>query len=204
MTRIKICGLFRDCDIDYVNEAAPDYIGFVFAESRRRISAEKAAEMRKRLAPSIIPVGVFADAPQDEVIRLFREGVIEIAQLHGNEDEDYIRKLKQGCGVPVIKAMQVKKSGDIESFKNASADYLLLDSGAGGTGKTFDWTLIAGMEKPFFLAGGVNLENLDAALKLSPCAVDISSGAETDGVKDREKILRLVHRVRGIKNGIYT
>ncbi len=196
MTRIKICGLFRECDIDYVNEAGPDFIGFVFAESRRRVSAEKAAELRRRLEPSIIPVGVFVNAPQEEITRLYSEGVIEIAQLHGSEDEDYIRKLKQSCSIPIIKAVRVEKSGDIEALRNSSAEYLLLDNGAGGTGKAFDWSLVANIEKPFFLAGGVNEENIDAALKLNPFAVDISSGAETDGVKDREKILRLVYRIK--------
>ena len=198
MTRIKICGLFRDCDIDYVNEALPDYIGFVFAESRRQVSAEKAAEMRKRLEPSIVPVGVFVNAPLENIVRLYREGVIEIAQLHGSEDEDYIKSLKQSCGAPVIKAVRVEKSDDIERLKNTSAEYLLLDNGAGGTGKAFDWSLIADIDKPFFLAGGVKAENIDAALKLKPFAVDISSGAETDGFKDREKILRLVRRIREV------
>lgn len=219
--KIKICGLFREEDIEYVNEAKPDYIGFVFAESRRQIAPALAERLRRRLGEGIIPAGVFADAPFGEIIALYRDGVIDLAQLHGREDEAYIAGLKDlsaGCGrgaIPVIKAIagdgaarifpagrvspaaQVPGSGQIPG----SADFLLLDSGA-GSGKTFDWTALgsprsgaAPGRKPWFLAGGIGLGNLAEALRLEPFGVDISSGAERDGVKDREKILRLVAQV---------
>lgn len=196
MTKIKICGLFRDIDIDAVNEAEPDYIGFVFAHSRRQVTVAQAREMRSRLHPSIIPVGVFANAPAEQIVQLYQAQVIGMAQLHGQEDEAYIQYLKYLCDVPVIKAIRVNVAADILKQQLSAADYLLLDNGTGGTGKAFDWKLIPEMVKPYFVAGGIVENNMNAALALLPFCIDVSSGAETDGFKDREKILRLVSRVR--------
>lgn len=218
MTKIKICGLFRPEDIEAVNEARPDYIGFVFANSKRRVSPETAAVLRKMLAPGIKAVGVFVDAPIEIPVSLVRSGILDLVQLHGNEDEEYIRKLKEKLaeisvppdqpeGVksfPVIKAIRVERSEDIRSMQGSEADYLLLDNGLGGTGKTFDWRLAMQADtteneykKPFFLAGGLQLSNVEDAIKaLSPYAVDVSSGVETDGLKDRSKIMDIVRRVR--------
>lgn len=196
MTKIKICGLFRDCDIDYMNEAKPDYGGFVFARSHRQVTFDQARAMRGRLHPSIIPVGVFVNESDEQIKKLYQEGVISMAQLHGQEDEAYIRLLKQICTVPVIKAIRVNTREDILGQQDSAADYLLLDNGTGGTGLTFDWGLIPQMGKPYFLAGGIGEGNLDAALSLKPFCIDVSSGAETDGFKDRDKIMRLVCRVR--------
>jgi phosphoribosylanthranilate isomerase len=208
--KIKICGLFREADIDYVNEAKPDYIGFVFAESRRQLTPALAERLRQRLEEGIVPAGVFADAPSGEIIALYRDGVIDIAQLHGREDEAYIAGLKDlsaGCGrgvIPVIKAIAGDRAARISAAAQVpeSADFLLLDSGA-GSGRTFDWAALGPLrsgavpaQKPWFLAGGIGLHNLAEALRLEPFGVDISSGAERDGVKDREKILRLVAQVR--------
>lgn len=196
MTKIKICGLFRDVDIDSVNEAKPDYIGFVFAKSRRQVTEDQSRAMRRRLDPAITPAGVFVNAPIDQITGLFAEGIISLAQLHGQEDEAYIRRLKQRCPILIIKAIRVDSAADILEQQYSAADFLLLDSGAGGTGQAFDWQLIPRIEKPFFLAGGINEHNLATALAQAPFGIDISSGAETDGVKDREKIRMLVQRVR--------
>jgi phosphoribosylanthranilate isomerase len=196
--KIKICGLTREADIAQANRAAPDYIGFVFAKSRRRVSYETAARLRAGLARGIAPVGVFRNAPAREIADLYLGGVIALAQLHGDEDAAYIAALKELCGVPVIKAVVVRSPADAARFEDSEADFLLLDSG-GGTGRPFDWDLIGARgerRKPFFLAGGVGLHNIDAALDLLPYAVDVSSGAETEGVKDGEKMLALVRRVR--------
>jgi phosphoribosylanthranilate isomerase len=202
---IKICGLFRDEDICYVNEAQPDFIGFVFATSRRQVTAEKAAKLRNDLREGITPVGVFVDAPAEEVAALYRDGVIAIAQLHGSESPEYIAELKERCAVPVIKAARVESREDIVRAVSCGADYLLLDHGSGGTGHRFDWALL-GDEKyfdalsvPCFLAGGIDVNNIEEALSYRPFAVDVSSGAETDSVKDREKILRLVEQVRSYR-----
>ncbi len=195
--KIKICGLFRTCDIEYVNQAQPDYIGFVFAKSKRQVTFLEAMELRKNLKEHITPVGVFVNAPQEEIIRLYQQGVIAMAQLHGDENEDYIKSLKNACGIPVIKAVGVKNAEDIEIWQESCGDYLLFDQVGGGTGKVFDWSLIPQCKKPFFLAGGMRSELLPEALKISPYAVDISSGVETEGKKDKNKILEFVRKARG-------
>jgi len=211
--RIKICGLSRSEDIDYINEGRPDYAGFVFAQSKRQVTPGTAERLRSRLAQGIVPVGVFVDAQIDEIAALYRGGVISVAQLHGGEDDDYIAKLKEkNSELPVIKVCKFlsikrkKNSTENEVAKqdfsyfaysgiinNKRADYILIDSGA-GSGKTFNWDLLKKLkiEKPWFLAGGVNLDNIGKAIALNPFAVDVSSGAETDGIKNREKILQLI------------
>ncbi|MDQ7093203.1 phosphoribosylanthranilate isomerase [Desulfosporosinus sp. PR] len=195
--KLKICGLFRACDIDYVNEAGPDYIGFVFAKSRRQVTAEWAEAMRTRLKPGIIAVGVFVNEPLRNVARLLQDNIIDMAQLHGDENEDYLRQLKALTGKPIIKAVRVTSHQDIEDAGQSLADFLLLDSGTGGTGESFDWNQVGSVKKPFFLAGGLKAGNIEQAIKATrPYAVDLSSGVETDGNKDRSKILEIVRRMR--------
>jgi phosphoribosylanthranilate isomerase len=200
--RIKICGLFRDEDIDYVNEARPDYAGFVFANSKRQVSPPLAQYLRFRLAEDIVPVGVFINAPIAEVAALYHSGTISVAQLHGTEDESYILQLKKICGTKnnykPIQVIKVIKSEDLKkNIPATAADYYLIDSGA-GSGKSFNWEQLGSKKfgKPWFLAGGIGLKNIKQAAALKPFAIDISSGAETDGVKDREKILELISIVR--------
>jgi len=196
--KIKICGLSRLCDIDAVNIAKPEYIGFVFAEiSRRKITFKQAEELRKNLSPDIMPVGVFVNEPIDNIISVVKTGIIDIIQLHGNETEEYIEKIKSALDNKVIKAVSVINQGDVQKFKDTCADYLLLDNKSGGTGKNFDWSLIGESEKPFFLAGGLNLENIKSAvLQTNPFAADVSSGVETNGLKDKEKIISIISAVR--------
>ena len=202
--KIKICGLFRKEDIDYINEARPDYAGFVFAESRRQVLPEQAALLRQNLAPGIIPVGVFVNAPITEITALYHKGIIDIAQLHGTEDEEYIIQLKELCGIQVIKVLltTIVRDGSFGSWLNLSLnpDYYLIDSGA-GSGKTFNWDILSenNFTKPWFLAGGINLENIERAIALNPYGIDVSSGAETEGIKDREKILQLTMQVKSEK-----
>lgn len=197
MTKIKICGLFRQRDIDFVNEAMPDYIGFVFAESRRQVTIEEAAKLRLKLKDGIIPVGVFVNAQVEDIAWLFRNGVIDYAQLHGNEDSGYISRLRNLSDVPIIKAVRMDGRPSARGCDTMDVDCLLLDNGAGGSGKSFDWGLIPNMGKPFFLAGGIHAGNIRLAIEtVQPYAVDLSSGVETDGVKNRQKILEAVRRVR--------
>lgn len=198
MPRIKICGISRECDVDFINEAKPDYVGFIFADgSRRKICSSTASGYRARLDPFIQTVGVFMGAPISTVTSLLLDGVIDMAQLHGNESEEYIRTLKALTGAPVIKALRFENFEQIKGYESSSADYLLLDHGSGGTGIAFDWSEIGELKKSFFLAGGVTLSNIDEAMKIDSYCIDISSGAETDGRKDREKIIALVNKVRG-------
>jgi len=206
--RIKICGLFRDEDIDFVNEARPDYAGFVFAKSPRQVSTALAQYLRFRIADGIIPVGVFVNAPIAMIVELYQNGVISMAQLHGNEDESYITQLKRlsitsirhHTRKPEIKVIKTLSPASPTWKKNipANADYIMLDSGA-GSGKPFNWNTLKSIKfsKPWFLAGGINIKNIEQALELNPFAVDISSGAETNGLKDRKKILDLVTAARG-------
>ncbi len=196
-TKIKICGLFRPEDIEYANIVCPDFIGFVFWEkSRRRVTAKQAAALRKGLGPGIHAAGVFVDAPCGEIISLLEEGIIDIAQLHGEESEEDIRYIQAVTHRPVIKAVRVRSRYDVEAWMDSSADWLLFDSGM-GSGISFDWQLLAGVEREYFLAGGLNPGNLKEVLEqIRPFAVDLSSGAETNGVKDLEKMRAAVEIVR--------
>lgn len=198
MAKIKLCGLTRPRDIDAVNALMPEYIGFVFApKSRRYVPAKRASELKERLNPGITAVGVFVREAPETVAGLLNAGVIDIAQLHGGEDEAYIRSLRAITDKPVIKAFRVETEQDILAARDSSAEGVLLDSGAGGTGTVFDWTLIQRLERPYFLAGGLGLHNIQAALDtLHPYAVDVSSGIETDGLKDRGKMETFVRIVR--------
>lgn len=196
MVKIKLCGLTRRCDIDWANELLPDYVGFVFAGSRRRVTDRQAAQLRKILREDIPAVGVFVDEPIDHVAALVRQGVIQMVQLHGAEDEGYIRELRRAVSAPVIQAFSVRSHEDIQDAGKSSADFILLDHGAGGTGQAFDWSLAAALDRPYFLAGGLHPGNAAAAAELRPYAVDVSSGIETEGVKDRQKMIEFVRRIR--------
>ncbi len=198
MTKIKICGLSRMCDIDFVNELMPDYIGFVFAPgSKRYVSPAKAAGLRARLDPWIKAVGVFAGAEEESVSDIARSGIVDMLQLHGSESADYIRRVRAMSGLPVIKAFSVETSGDAINAAASPADLILLDNGAGGTGAAFDWSLAAGIERPFFLAGGLTPQNVRRAIEETrPFAVDTSSGVETNGLKDYNKIRLFIEAVR--------
>ena len=198
-TRIKFCGLKRIEDIEAANELKPDFAGFVFWEkSSRNVSGDDAKKLGQALLPAIKKVGVFVDEEPEKVAALLKDKVIDIAQLHGSEDEGYIARLRElSGGAPIIKAFVVKSREDLERAKERSADYLLLDSGK-GTGQTFNWELIkeAGFDKPFFLAGGLGVENVAKAQKvLHPFAVDVSSGIETNGVKDPEKMRQFMGEI---------
>ena len=198
MVKIKICGLRRLEDVEIVNEYKPDYVGFVFADSKRKVSHEIARKMKSNLSSDIISVGVFVDAPQDEILELFNDDIIEVAQLHGMEDEDYINNLKENTNneLKIIKAIEMSEDKDLSKYDNSSADYLLLDSGK-GSGKTFDWQLIrTDLKKEFFLAGGINSENVKKAIEeFNPYAIDLSSSLETDGYKDENKIKDIMEAI---------
>ena len=196
MTKIKMCGLSRECDIEYANIVKPEYIGFVFAKkSRRYVTPERAAELVKRLDKGITPVGVFVDENPEVVADIVSRGIIKIAQLHGNEDEEYINALK-ARNIPVIKAFVIKTADDAAAAVNSPADMILLDSGK-GSGTIFDWSLISSVGRDYFLAGGLTPENVGEAVRtLDPYAVDLSSALETDGFKDLTKMREFAERVR--------
>lgn len=199
-TKIKLCGMFRDCDIDCVNEAKPDYIGFIvmFPKSHRNIDLETALRLKSRLSPEIKSVAVSVNAPVERFAEFAKSGAADLLQCHGSEDADYIARLRELTDVPIIKAVKVTSAADIERAQTLGADYLLLDSGT-GSGVTFDHSLIdpEKIRVPFFLAGGLSTDNLGAAIRsVKPFAVDLSSGIETDKLKDRGKILAAVREAR--------
>lgn len=201
MTKIKTCGLFCERDIDYVNQYLPDYAGFVlnFPKSRRSLSPEKAEDLIRLLNPGIQAVGVVVDLPLETAAGLLERRVVDILQLHGHEDEDYIRALKERTDRPVWKAFQIACAADLEAAQNSCADMIVLDNGQ-GTGKCFDWSLLSGFKRPYFLAGGLNPGNVVKAVKqLHPYGIDLSSGIETDGVKDKGKLSSVIASVRRMK-----
>lgn len=198
MTKLKICGLSRPCDVDFVNAAMADYAGFVvnFPKSRRSVDADTVRNLAPRLAEGVVPVGVFVDEKPELVAELVNSGVIAAAQLHGSEDEAYMKRLRALCGCILIQAFRVKDAGDVRRAAQSSAEYVLLDGGQGG-GKPFDWSLVKNFPRPFFVAGGLDANNVKEVIEeLSPFAVDISSGAETDGYKDKDKITAAAAAVR--------
>lgn len=200
-TRIKICGLKTIEDIHMVNRLRPDYVGFVFAGRKRRITYEQAEEMKRELVPEIASVGVFVNEEPERVADAARCGILDYIQLHGDEDAGYIRHLKELTGQPLIKAVRVRNSEDILRAQELGTEYLLLDACRegeyGGAGETFPWEMIPGeLTKPYFLAGGLDRFNVRAALKiLKPLAVDVSSSVETDGRKDEEKVRQFMEAV---------
>ena len=197
MTKIKLCGLSRVCDIEEANLLQPDYIGFVFAKkSRRCVSPEQAGELKKLLRPEIRAVGVFVNEEPEAVAALLNRGVIDLAQLHGSEDAEYIRRLRELTDGPLIQAFRIRSKEDLSRAAASAADEILLDAGA-GTGIVFDWSLLGNMERRYFLAGGLNQENVREAIRdLHPYGVDVSSGIETDALKDRTKMAAFVAAVR--------
>ena len=190
----------RNADIDMANRLHPDYIGFVFAKkSRRYIEMDTAKALKSRLDQDIRAVGVFVDAEIDEITAQVNAGIIEMIQLHGSEDVNYLKRLQEHVDVPIIKAVQIRTKEDTKGLESIPADLLLLDAGA-GDGKVFDWDLLEDIRQPYFLAGGLNPENVGGAVALlPPYGVDISTGIETDGYKDEAKMRAFINAARSEK-----
>ncbi len=201
-TELKICGLSRLEDIIAVNRHGADYAGFVFFQkSKRYVDPYKANELIELLRTDIKPVGVFMDEPIDNVVRIARISGVEMVQLHGHESEEYVEYIKRTLDRPVIKAYKAGEEGALESAANSSADYVMIDSGA-GSGQKFDWSILKNFKRDYFLAGGLDPESVGEAIRLlEPFAVDVSSGVETDGIKDEKKIAEFIKAVKyGGKN----
>lgn len=203
MTKIKICGLTRTDDIDVVNEFMPDYIGFVFAKSRRQVSAELAKELKKRLKPEIKAVGVFVNEKPENIAEIANQGIIDLIQIHGDEDAAYCRQLRNLTQAPIIKAVRVECEDDLAGIEEFDCDYYLFDTLSskeyGGTGKAFDHSILHNKEikKPFFVAGGLNQDNVAEVIEgIKPFGVDTSGGVETEGIKDVNKIKQFIKQGR--------
>ena len=209
MIKTKFCGLKRPQDIEIVNRLKPDYIGFVFfKKSKRNVEREEAGRLKEKLDPKIKAVGVFVDEDKEFIAGLANENIIDIIQLHGNEDEKYIGQLRTLTDAKIIKAFQIKNedAGDesrlqekIKAIDASTADMVLIDSGQ-GTGSAFNWEILKKIKWPYFLAGGLSTDNIEEAVRdIRPYAIDVSSGIETDGVKDEEKMTTIIEAVRATK-----
>ncbi len=202
MSKIKICGLFRPEDIAAVNKAKPDYAGFVFAPSRRQVSPDHAARLIAQLDPSILPVGVFVNESPAAVARIAARAGLRVLQLHGEEDAAYLAQLRSLTDCEVWKAVRVKDAGSLSTMEGLNVERFLLDAYIkgeyGGCGESFRWELLNGLDRrDFILAGGLHEGNLGEALRtVRPHCVDLSSGAETKGLKDARKIETLVSIAR--------
>ena len=203
MTKIKICGLTRTEDIEMVNEFLPDYIGFVFAKSRRQVSAEQAKELKNKLRPAIKAVGVFVNEKPENIAEIANQGIIDLIQIHGDEDAAYCAQLRKLTQAPIIKVVRVEREDDLAGIEEFDCDYYLFDTLSskdyGGTGKAFDHSLLYNKEikKPFFVAGGLNQDNVAAVIEvIKPFGVDTSGGVETDGIKDVNKIKEFIKQGR--------
>jgi phosphoribosylanthranilate isomerase len=202
MTRIKICGLTRPEEIDVVNSELPDYIGFVFAESRRKVDEDTARRLKRQLDSRILTIGIFVNEDIRRIAELCNQGTIDLIQLHGDEDHNYIMTLKNTVPNPIVKALRVVSQSQIIEAEELPCDYLLLDTYTrgqyGGSGMTFDWSIIPVINKPYFLAGGLKPNNIEDALsKCTPYAVDVSSGVELNGMKNSQLIRNIIRTVRG-------
>ena len=203
MTKIKICGLTRTEDIEMVNEFLPDYIGFVFAKSRRQVSAEQAKELKNKLRPAIKAVGVFVNEKPENIAEIANQGIIDLIQIHGDEDAAYCAQLRKLTQAPIIKVVRVQVEDDLAGIEEFDCDYYLFDTLSnqqyGGTGKAFDHSILYNKEikKPFFVAGGLNQDNVAAVIEvIKPFGVDTSGGVETDGIKDANKIKEFIKQGR--------
>lgn len=199
--KLKICGIRRIEDVEIINKVLPDYVGFIFAPSKRQINLETANILKNRLDSRVKTVGVFVNSNIDYITNIVKKGVIDLIQLHGNEDELYISELRKNVDIEIIKAIKVN---EFNSINSSTASYILLDSG-GGSGQTFDWELAPKINKPLFIAGGISIDNMREAIDFfNPFALDVSSSVETDGFKDYEKIINLsnkLDKINGEKDG---
>lgn len=204
-TYIKICGLFRPEDILYVNGAHPDYAGFIinFKKSHRNVSPDTVISLKKLLLPDIKSVGVYVDEDISSICRLYNTGALDVIQLHGHESNTYIKELKKRIPKAVIwKAFKIRQKSDIIQCMDSNADMILLDNGY-GTGHTFNWELIKNITRPYILAGGLTTELIpDAIKRLKPWGIDISTGVETNKLKDKNKIISAVASARQDKKGV--
>lgn len=217
MIHVKFCGLRRPEDIEAVNRLQPDFAGFVFAKSKRQITKEQAAELKRKLEPKIKTVAVLVNMPVEEAVALSNGGIADLLQLHGDEDAAYIAKLKTLTEAKIIKAIRLRSGEPTANAgllaEAAQADYYLFDTfipdAYGGTGKTFSLSLLNSLpiDKPFFLAGGLDAENVaeiirqvreDARLLPYFYGVDVSGGIETDGYKDAAKMEAFMKAIQQI------
>jgi phosphoribosylanthranilate isomerase len=196
MTKIKICGIARLEDIDYVNELQPEYVGFVFAKSKRRLDVDEAINLIRNLRLDIKKVGVFVDEDPLKVLETAENVKLQVLQFHGHEDQEYINKFK---GFEIWKALKINNSQSITEMSNYKCAKFLLDNSIAGSGESFNWELARGKidGSSVMLAGGLTAQNVQKGIMLlNPYGVDVSTGVETNGYKDYEKTKKFIKKVR--------
>lgn len=203
MTKVKICGLKTVKEVEIVNNFLPNYVGFIFAPTKRQISLEQAELLKLKLRPTIQTVGVFVNEPIENILAYETAGVMDMIQLHGDEDLVYMNLLRNASKLPIMKAIRIKDENTLlenkDLLEHQLLDYILLDTyhkeAYGGTGESFDWKLLSKVKRPYFLAGGIGSDNVEEAMKHHPYAIDISSKVETDGMKDERKLEALFRKI---------
>lgn len=199
MVKVKVCGITELEQAEAAVKAGADAIGFIFAESRRKVSVQTAKEIGARLPASVKKIGVFVDAGKEEIENIVREAGLDQVQLHGNEQPGFLLSLS----VPSYKALSIQKESDLEGIGHFPGNFILVDSGhgaaRGGNGTTFDWNYLRNVSsnKNIILAGGLNTENVERAInEVNPYMIDVSSGVETDGIKDINKIKEFILKAK--------
>ena len=204
MTKVKICGITREIEISIMNELMPDYVGFVFdTRNRHFISPERAGKLRAKLNKNIRSVGVFSNTSLENVALAVEVAGLNMVQIHGDETGEYVAALREYIHCPIMKVIKVSHPIDAEKAMYATADYVMLDGGSAGSGKSFDWSLLGSVRRKYFLSGGLTPENINTALHLSPkpFAFNVSSGVESNNIKDYRKVMKFILAVRDFNQG---
>ena len=202
MTKVKICGICHEVEIGIMNELVPDFVGFVFvSKSRHFIAPEHAGLLRSKLRPGIRSVGVFANHSLKSVAMCVEVAGLDMVQLHGDETAEYVAALREYIRCPIMKVYKVAKPMDAEKALYSTADYVMLDGGNAGDGKTFDWSLLGNVRRKYFLSGGLTPENLNRAMIVTPqpYALNVSSGVEANKMKDYRKVMKFILGVKNFK-----
>ncbi|WP_010287475.1 phosphoribosylanthranilate isomerase [Kurthia massiliensis] len=194
MTKVKICGLKEEAHVQAAVDAGADAVGFVFAKSKRQITVERAQQLAKHVPSHILKVGVFVNETVETMKDIAARIPLDVIQLHGQEGNDIIQQLQY----PTIKAIGVHTAADVAALSQYEATYMLVDAPIAGSGETFDWSLLKTSVPNLILAGGLTIDNIETAIDtVSPYMVDVSSGVETDGIKDSVKITQFIKAAKG-------
>lgn len=202
MVKVKICGICHEAEIGIMNELVPDFVGFVFVKkSRHFIAPEHAGYLRSKLRKGIKSVGVFANESLRSVAMCVETAGLNMVQLHGDETAEYIAALREYIRCPIMKVYKVARPIDAERAMYSTADYVMLDGGSAGDGKTFDWSMLGRVRRKFFLSGGLTPDNMEQALLLDPrpYALNASSGLEANRMKDYRKVMKFILGIKSFK-----
>ena len=199
MARVKICGINSPEDVEIVNELKPDYVSFAFYKNKRQVTYEKARKLKQLLDKDIRVIGVFVDENTNVVASAANDDLLDVIEFHGNEGPGEIERIKAFTSKPIIQGFRIRSRADVEIALDSHADSILMYSDS-ECGVPMDWKLLTNVTRPYFLAGGLNADNIEKAIKIChPFAVSVTTGVETDGIKDREKMAAFIKIARRTK-----